>query len=67
MKVRIRSARDSFWRAGIKFTREGVIVDESDLTAEQKEAITNEPQLSVSPAPAEDDNGDAGKPAKKAK
>jgi hypothetical protein len=55
MKVLIRSARESFRRAGIQFTREGVVVDVSELTEAQREAITHEPQLSVSPAPEEND------------
>ncbi len=58
-KLIIRSARDSFRRAGISFTREGVVVDEADLTTEQLEAILADPQLGVSPladAAGDDDN-----------
>jgi hypothetical protein len=64
MKVLIRSARDSFWRGGLKFTRQGVVVDTDELTEAQQEAITAEPQLSVGPAPdAEDEAEDAAKKA----
>lgn len=59
MKILIRSARDSFRRAGLTFTRAGVIVDADDLTEEQREAITDEPQLSVGPVPDEKDDADA--------
>lgn len=49
MKVLIKSGPASFRRAGLRFTREGVEVDSEDLTEEQRKAITEEPNLSVSP------------------
>lgn len=52
-KFLVRSVGESFWRAGLHFTREGVEVDASELTSAQQEAITAEPQLMVSPVPAE--------------
>ncbi len=60
-KVLIRSARESFRRCGITFTRAGVVVDTDDLTKEQIETLTAEPQLSIGPVPEEaGDDGDGG-------
>lgn len=56
-KVRIRSAGDSFRRAGITATRDGVIVDEADLTDEQKEQLLAEPRINISPVDDEDAGG----------
>jgi len=52
-KFLVRSVGESFWRAGLHFTREGVEVDASELTSAQQEAIRAERQLTVSPVPAE--------------
>lgn len=45
--VLVRSKGERFRRAGIEFTREGVEVDASKLTAEQIAAINDEPALTV--------------------
>lgn len=47
MKLKIKSKPESFRRAGIVFTREGVIVDTAQLTDEQIDALENEPNLVV--------------------
>lgn len=46
---RIKSKGESFRRAGLAFTREGVVVDGNYLTDAQKEAIAKEPSLIVEP------------------
>jgi hypothetical protein len=46
--------RDSFRRADIGFTREGVMIDTDDLTEAQMQAINDEPLLVVY---AVDDDG----------
>lgn len=43
----VKSKGERFRRAGIEFTRDGVEVDPAELTAEQAEAINNEPNLVV--------------------
>lgn len=56
-KFIVKSMRESFRRAGITFTREGVPVDTDDLTEDQLQAINDEPLLVVYRA------DDDGKPA----
>lgn len=46
-KLHVKSRAPHFWRAGIKFTRAGVDVDPSTLTAEQLDAIRAERNLIV--------------------
>ena len=46
--IHVASRAPSFWRAGIKFTRAGVDMDATQLTAEQLDAIRAEPALIVS-------------------
>lgn len=46
-KFIVKSMRESFRRAGITFTREGVPVDTDDLTDGQLQAINDEPLLVV--------------------
>jgi hypothetical protein len=43
----VKSKGERFRRAGIEFTRDGVEIDPAELTAEQAEAINNEPNLVV--------------------
>lgn len=45
--IKVVSRPASFWRAGIQFTDQPRVIALSDLTAEQYEAITNEPKLVV--------------------
>ena len=53
MKILICSLHDSFRRAGLEFTRAGVVVDADQLTQEQIDAIKAEPLLSIRQAPEE--------------
>lgn len=46
-KIIVKSARDSFRRAGLAFTREGTTLDTKDLSKDQLKAIREEPALSV--------------------
>lgn len=69
-KIIVKSVSEGFRRAGHAFTRDGVVLDTADLTAEQLEAIQAErmlvvadyvdPDAAAKPAAAE-------KPAKAAK
>ncbi len=45
--IRVRSLPDTFRRAGIAFTREGIELALDDLSQEQLSAIEDEPLLSV--------------------
>lgn len=66
-KVLIKSAGESFRRAGIQATREGVVVEVSSLTEEQIKALRDERMISVSPyeepAPAKEEKKSEKKPA----
>lgn len=46
-KITVKSRAEKFRRAGIDFTREGIELDTSELTAEQAAAIAEEPALIV--------------------
>lgn len=52
--LNVKSRAPHFWRAGRKFTRAGVDVEASTLTAEQLDAIRNEPRLIVVETVAEE-------------
>lgn len=45
--LRVSSVPERFWRAGMAFGREPVVVPLTDLTAEQADAIRSEPLLRV--------------------
>lgn len=44
-KIIVKSAPETFRRAGIAFNREGVVLDTADLSKEQLAAIKAEPNL----------------------
>ena len=46
-KIIVKSKSPTFRRAGIEFTRDGVELDPAELTPEQAEAISNEPNLVI--------------------
>ena len=48
-KVLIKSAGESFRRAGIQATREGTVVEVDSLTEEQVKALRNERMISIAP------------------
>lgn len=60
MKIRIKSAAESFRRAGIEATREGVIVETDDLSEAQIEALQHERMLSITPVMDEEHGGAGG-------
>ena len=45
--ILVKSKTERFRRAGIEFTRAGVELDPAELTAEQAEAINDEPNLVI--------------------
>lgn len=47
MTITVRSRGERFRRAGIDFTRAGVVLDPAALTEEQRHAIAHEPALIV--------------------
>jgi hypothetical protein len=50
-KVLIKSSAASFRRAGMEFTRDGVVVDVDALSDAQRAAIEGEPQISIGGVP----------------
>lgn len=45
--------KEGFWRAGRQWSREPIIVKESELTSEQWKLLREEPRITIKPAEPE--------------
>lgn len=63
-KIIVKSVPPSFRRAGIAFSREGVVLDTDQLTPQQLAAIRAELQLVVADVAESKDEGKGGKAGK---
>lgn len=52
-RIRCNSG-ESFRRAGLALTREGIVVDGNDLSEAQREALAKEPNVSIEPIEADE-------------